>query len=156
MYRVLFVCSGNTCRSPLAKALFDKAVNGDDKANGKMGAGSCGTSTHFQEKVQPNAVEAGKKLGVDISDHLSNCFDPAYLGEFDLVIGMSKGHRDTIIKHFPEYASKVKTIYEFTTGDPASKDVQDPYGCDQDTYDKIAKELDDQVRLMVEKIKEII
>lgn len=156
MYRVLFVCSGNTCRSPLAKALFDKVVNEDSELKGKVGAGSCGISTHFQETVQPNAVTAGRKLGVDIADHRSNQFSPEYLKEFDVVIGMSKGHRDTITAHFPEFKDRVKTLYEFNTGDKDAKDVKDPYGCDQDTYDKIAGELNEQVRIAAEKIKKTL
>lgn len=154
MFKVLFVCSGNTCRSPLAEALLNKAVSEDEELKGKVAVSSCGTTTHFEDTVQPNAVEAGKKMGVDLAGYKSRQFTLDAAKFFDIIIGMTTGHRDIICARFPELKEKVFALYEFTTGEKDCKSVQDPFGCDLDTYEKVALELNEQIKLMLPKIKE--
>lgn len=156
MYKVLFVCSGNTCRSPLAEAMLRKAIEEDADLKGKVAVSSAGTSTHFEDIVQYKAVEAGAKYGVDLNGYKSRQFAPELLDMFDIVIGMSKGHRDIINAHFPETADKVVALYEYITDEKDCKDVKDPFGSDQETYDKIAKEIHDLVDLMLPKLKQSV
>ena len=59
MYKILFVCSGNTCRSPLAEALLTKYVNEDEALKDNVIVSSCGISAHFESLAEPNAVTAG-------------------------------------------------------------------------------------------------
>lgn len=154
MYKILFVCSGNTCRSPLAEALLNKAISEEADLKDKVVVSSCGTTTHFEDTVQPNAVEAGKKFGVDLAGYKSRQFTLDAAGMFDLIVGMTTGHRDIIGERFPELKDKVVALYEFTTGEKDCKNVQDPFGCDLATYEKVAAELAEQVKLMIPKIKE--
>lgn len=154
MYKILFVCSGNTCRSPLAEALLNKAVENDPQLKGNVIVSSCGTATHYEDTVQPNAVEAGAKLGVDLAGYKSRQFAPELADMFDVIIGMSKSHRDIIVARFPQLKEKTFALYEYTTGEKDCKNVQDPFGCGIDVYDKVAEEINQQVQLMLMKIKE--
>ena len=155
MYKVLFVCSGNTCRSPLAEGLLNKAVKEDMDLKDKVVVSSCGTATHYEDTVQPNAVAAGAKLGIDISGYKSRQFTPDAAAMFDVIIGMTKAHRDIIAERFPQLKEKTFALYEFTMGEKDCKNVQDPFGCDLQTYESVAQELNEQIRLMVIKLKEL-
>lgn len=153
MYKILFVCSGNTCRSPLAEALMNKVLN-EAGLKDQVAVSSCGTTTHYEDTVQPNAVEAGKKFGVDLTGYKSRQFTPEAAELFDVIIGMTTGHRDIICERFPELKDKVFALYEYTTGERECKSVQDPFGCDLDTYERVAGELNEQIQLMLPKIRE--
>lgn len=154
MYKVLFVCSGNTCRSPLAEALLKKAVSEDPQLKDQVVVSSCGTTTHEKDFVNFKAVEAGKKLGVNLEGFQSRQFTPDGAEKFDAIIGMTTAHRDIIAERFPELADKTYAIYEYTTGERDCMNVKDPYGCDEEVYDRVAKELESLVSLMLPVIKE--
>ena len=93
---------------------------------------------------------------VDLAGYKSRLFTPDAAAMFDAVIGMTKGHRDIIAARFPELKEKTFALYEFTTGEKDCKNIQDPFGCDLETYEAVAEELNNQIQLMVIKLKELV
>lgn len=144
--RVTFVCTGNTCRSPLAEGLMRKKL---DKLNiTSVEVTSAGLAAFPGDEVSVNSVNAAKSYGVDISDHRARPLSP-YMLDDGLFFCMSQSH----IAALSPYVSEDRL---FLLGNG----IGDPYGGNQKTYDKCAEEiysaLDAVVRIVIEKATEIL
>ncbi len=137
--RVLFVCTGNTCRSPMAEGIFNHL------SDGAISRGIYAEGTAASE----NAVKAMAKMGIDISSHVSTQLTVEDVKEADLVLTMTKGHKAVVLNAVPEAKDKVFTLGEYAGG----SDVSDPYGGSEEIYDACAKELYNYIERIVEKLK---
>ena len=131
MSEILFVCTGNICRSPMAEGLL-KAMQSD------FSVSSAGVSSMEGWNAMPEAIDVMREHGVDISDHSARQVTEEMVRDADLVLGMTRRHRE-ILKHtFPEAEGKIFTLKEFAgTG----VDIEDPYGRSRDYYELIAREI---------------
>ena len=112
---ILFICTGNTCRSPMAEA-FAKSLG--------LKASSCGT--HADQGLPASKHAKDVLLGeyeLDISNHSSRPISEALLQEATVIIAMNKDHEEYISQNFPNHMARVHAL-----------EVADPYGCDYDTY----------------------
>jgi len=137
--RVCFVCTGNTCRSPMAEAVFNhifrvpeicSACDPDKLPTRTVRATSAGLFA-LGDPIAENAVRALEAAGIpsrpdnDYRGHISRSVNPEIMAECDIVIGLSGSHAMQLISFFPQYASKV-TCFPF--------DIPDPYGGDEEDY----------------------
>lgn len=132
--KILFVCTGNTCRSPMAEGLA--RMLGQAK-NLSVDALSAGLFAAYGAKVSPEAVEAVKDL-VDISSHQSRPLKVELVKTADLVIAMTEDHKKVLLRQFPNDSEKIKTLAEWA-GERG--DVLDPYGGSQATYNECAQQI---------------
>ena len=147
--KVLFVCTGNTCRSPMAEALLKDKIKNSDL---DITVDSCGINVYESESINPKACDALKTLGVDNIIHFSRQFIKKDIDESDLVLTMTQFQKTSLIKIFPDYKYKVFTILEYTRD---SKDeVSDPYGKSQIFYNFCANEINVLCDELLEILKE--
>src|ERR1043166_4956942 len=130
MKTVLFVCTGNVCRSPMAEGIFRQAVHG--RGYRVMSAGLGATDG---QPPSTYAVEAVRELGIDISSQRSRMLTPEMVQQADYIFGMTHSHVDTVTLLYPQAAEKTFLLREFDeTLDFFEKDISDPIGGSYDVY----------------------
>ncbi|MEK6677526.1 MAG: Sua5/YciO/YrdC/YwlC family protein, partial [Planctomycetota bacterium] len=146
--RILFVCTGNTCRSPMAAGLARKMLAGrigcavvDLPVRGVL-VESAGTSGGVG-RASTEAVAAMERRGVDLSDHSSSSLKVEMLQQSDYVFAMTRSHRETALAMVPSAADRIHLLID-------EEDIQDPMGSSIQEYDvcaeKIAKGLEKRMR----------
>ena len=139
MKTILFICTGNVCRSPMAEALFRRAVAG----RGDFRALSAGLGAMDGQPPTAHSVTAMRELGVDISGQRSRALTANLLREADFVFGMTHGHVDTIGLLYPAAAEKTFLLCEFDESlEPFEKDISDPIGSPYDVYVDCRKQIE--------------
>ncbi|MDD3364492.1 MAG: low molecular weight protein arginine phosphatase [Syntrophomonas sp.] len=148
MITILFVCTGNTCRSPMASALLLKKwqEKSENLKPGEIQVWSAGLVTHDDLPASPQAIEAMREEGIDISLHRSSHLRESHIREADLILTMTTSQRDNMLDRFPDIDAYLYTLGEFT-GDEAGE-VLDPYGQDMDTYRRSLS----QLKLLVDRL----
>jgi glycine hydroxymethyltransferase len=131
MKTILFICTGNVCRSPMAEALFRHAVKG----RGDFHAISAGIGAMDGQAPTPHSVRAMRELGVDISGQRSRMLTTELVRSADIILGMTHGHVDTVALLYPAVAEKTFLLREFDeTLEPYEKDISDPIGSPYEIY----------------------
>ena len=120
---ILFVCSGNTCRSPMACALARAAG---------VDAQSAGLSAWPGAPATPQAIRAAARLGADLSGHRARQVDEALLSQARQIWVMTDGIRAALCAMYPAFEARVDVL------EPA---IPDPYGRDDAAYDRCAQSL---------------
>src|SRR5438105_3848124 len=131
MKTILFVCTGNVCRSPMAEGIFRQAVKG----RGNYRVLSAGLGAMEGQPPSAYAVQAVKELGIDISAQRSRMLAPDLVQQADYIFGMTHSHIDTVMLLYPHAAEKTFLLREFDeTLDLFEKDISDPIGGSYETY----------------------
>src|SRR5271154_6412867 len=131
MKTILFICTGNVCRSPMAEGLFRKATGG----RGEFRIFSAGLGAIDGQPPTPHSVTAMKEIGIDISAQRSRALTVDLVRQADFIFGMTHGHVDTIALLYPPAAEKTFLLREFDdTLEPFEKDIPDPIGSPYDIY----------------------
>lgn len=140
MTRILLVCTGNTCRSPMAEALFLKLLQENaDEIQQEIEIASAGLYTISDLPASEEAIMIMEREGLDITGHRSRVLDVHMLDDADLILTMGSNHRDEILERFPETESKVYTLGEYAGF--AGVDIKDPIGGGSEAYQKCARQL---------------
>src|ERR1700732_3513156 len=127
---VLFVCTGNVCRSPMAEGLFRKMIAG----RSDLKVSSAGVSTYPGQSPSPHAVEVLAQVGIDISATRSKPLTERLVQEATWIIAMTRSHLDSIFYQYPEAAEKTYLLREFEPG-AESFDIADPIGMGIEAYE---------------------
>jgi protein-tyrosine phosphatase len=127
MYRVLFVCTGNICRSPSAEGIFRHMVEEAGLAH-LIGADSAGThGYHVGEPPDARSLAAAKARGYDLSALRARKVGKQDFAEFDLLVAMDRGHQSILTRLAPgDGAHKVRLMMSFASG-TGYDEVPDPY-----------------------------
>jgi glycine hydroxymethyltransferase len=131
MKTVLFVCTGNVCRSPMAEGIFRQSV----RSRGDYRVVSAGLGAMEGQPPSPYAVQAVKELGIDISALRSRMLTAELVQQADYIFGMTHSHLDTVAMLYPQAAEKSFLLREFDeTLGSFEKDISDPIGGSYDVY----------------------
>lgn len=158
--RILFVCTGNTCRSPMAAALFSHAWHRAHPAGTTdtepPAVGSAGTGAAQGMPASEGAVAAMAELGIDLSDHRSQPLTAAAVADADLVLTMTVRHKQQVLEMAPAAAGRVFTLREYVgaaADDAAAADIADPFGGDVAVYGATAAEIAAAIELLIKEIE---
>src|SRR5258708_1974857 len=131
MKTILFVCTGNVCRSPMAEGIFRQVMKGRRDSQ----VMSAGIGAMEGQAPSPYAVQAVKELGIDISKQRSRQLTSELVQEADYIFGMTHSHVDTVFLLYPQAAEKTFLLREFDeTLDIFEKDISDPIGGSYEIY----------------------
>ena len=119
--KILFVCTGNTCRSPMAEGLFKKIITEKNIDNAECS--SAGLFAMTGDEVSKNSVEACERFGVDISSHRARRITSYILDETDKFVCMTNDHAASLSLYVP--SEKIIVLGE---------GIPDPYGGNIETY----------------------
>ncbi|WP_459502001.1 low molecular weight protein arginine phosphatase [Bacillus sp. C1] len=145
MKRVLFVCTGNTCRSPMAEALLRHY--GEEKFEVK----SAGVFASPGSDASLHAKDALAEKGIKEA-HASQQITEELLEWADMVLAMTESHKQLVLGYYPSASEKVDTFYEFVEG--TSKDISDPFGGSFSIYQSTLEEMEKLVQTLLEKHSE--
>ncbi len=139
-WTMLLVCSGNTCRSPMAEGIARKLAASrwglapDDLESAGIRIISGGVFTGGGSPASPQAVHAAAQMGIDIAGHRSRPVGPDLVNEVDVIYCMTRSHQQAIIEMMPSAVDKT-----FLLDEP--NDIEDPIGADDEAYERTAAEI---------------
>ncbi|CFX02729.1 Protein-tyrosine phosphatase/arsenate reductase [Syntrophomonas zehnderi OL-4] len=150
MKHILFVCSGNTCRSPMAESLFLQQLKKAGDADIVCEVQSAGVFAGAGLPASSEAIQVTRELGLNLSTHRSQVLRQDHLDWADLVLTMTDSHRQYILSRFEVPVRKVYTLTEFAGVGRA--DVLDPYGAGIDMYRQCLDQLQTLIELIIKQI----
>ncbi|MCY6958773.1 low molecular weight protein arginine phosphatase [Clostridium brassicae] len=145
--QVLFVCTGNTCRSCMAESIFNSVSNLDN-----VKAISAGIAVVPGSKTSKNtSLLIKENFSIDLSDRYSVQLKEEMLKECDLILTMTSYIKDILVERFQQHKEKIYTLSEYVN---FKEDIIDPYGGDLEVYRDTFDILKEAICLLLNKIKE--
>ena len=144
--KILFVCTGNTCRSPMAASLFNKL-----RTDSVWTAESAGVAAFSGDPISPGARQVlSDRYQIDASRHEARPVTTTMIQEADLVLTMTSQHRDLLRRAFPAASGKISGLAEFAG--LAGQEISDPFGGPISTYEQTASEIEEFICRILPKL----
>ncbi len=142
--RLLFVCTGNTCRSPLAEHFFLRLARDAGLA---CAASSAGTQAAPGAPLSRGAADVFAARGIGPIEHHARLVDKSLLKESDVIYVMELAHRNDLLARFPEAKAKILVLREAAGLSPV--DIADPVGADAAAYQAFAAAIEEALQIIV-------
>ena len=149
---IIVVCTANICRSPMAAALLQHALAAQPEPLRSLKVVSAGVAARAGDPVSENSVISLKKVGLDISKHVSRPLTQPMLDEAVLVLGMTESHR-AMIQFQAEPPPKNLHLFREFMPQRGDKEIGDPFGGPLRLYESTRDEMVEAIPSLVEFLK---
>ena len=140
-YQVLFVCAGNTCRSPLAAALLRRALG----AESGVRVESAGVVAVPGSPATRHAQDVAQRAGLDLTEHRARRLDDPLLVTSDLILTMDSYELEVIRQRVPGAADRLGLLSDYARERPTGEGIPDPFGGSLEAYEECLRRLEENV-----------
>ena len=152
MQKIMFVCTGNICRSAMADKMLAKRIK---EENMNIEVYSSGTFAEDGDYPTIEAIETMEEYGVDLKQHRATNIRKSNIEEMDLILCATTNHRSMVLQLYPSLAGKVYTMKEYVGEIQNGIDISDPWGYDLAVYRKCAAEIEKIIEKIIDKMKNV-
>ena len=149
MPSVIFVCTANVCRSPMAMGLFLARLG---KERGNWRVESAGTWASDGQPAAENTLRVVAEQGVDLREHRSRPINGALLEQFDLILAMEQNQKEALRIEFPGISPRIFLLSEMIG---SVYDIKDPMSGDFSDFQNTAEEIEDILEKGFDRIREL-
>jgi protein-tyrosine-phosphatase len=151
-YNLLFVCTGNTCRSPMAAAIAEAAVR--ERGWTHVSVASAGVAAGFASEASPLALDVVREHGLDLSAHRSQQLSADIVEWADLILVMSPSHLFSVSDMGG--GEKVALLTDFVEGDGLGEPIEDPFGSDYEAYERAYEQIERAIGGVLARLEPIL
>ncbi len=171
MIRILYVCTGNTCRSPMAEYITLRLAK-EYNLSDRISVSSAGVAALPGAAMAPAAVSALARRGIENTEiHQAGRATEDRIANADLILAMSTAHKEALVARYPGARDRIYTLLEYVSSLPPSaaadvnderggfmnqshgSDIADPFGGGDDVYELTAAEIEDAVRRLLDHLR---
>ena len=140
--KIMFICTGNICRSAMAHAMFEKMVKEQNK---NVQVYSCGIYAQNGDIPTYEAIETMNEYGINLRNHRATNIRRSRIKEMDIILCATESHKQSVLHMYPKLKEKVFTMKEYAKLDNNGQDmdIKDPWGYDMNVYQNCAREIEE-------------
>ncbi len=137
--KIMFICTGNICRSAMAEAMLKKMIEGEENIE----VCSAGIYADTGDIPTQDAIEVMKDYNIDLTKHRATNIQDSEIEKMDLILCATRSHKLAVIQEYPNLKDKVYTIKEYAgfSKEGNNFDISDPWGYNKKVYEECAKEI---------------
>ena len=140
IYRVVFVCTGNTCRSPMAEGLLKKMV--EEQGAQMVNVTSAGTHAVDGQPANFLAISVSSMNEINLLKHRARLITKKIMERSDLIFALAQNHYDFLAAKFPKYIHKVHLLKNYAREEPLEEaDVFDPIGAEGEVFREVFEDI---------------
>ncbi len=147
--KIMFICTGNTCRSAMAQAMLEKMLKEKNKYN--IQVYSCGISAYNGDFPTENAIETMKEYKIDLTNHRATNIFSSNIEEMDLILCATTSHKNIVLSNYENLKDKIFTLKEYV-GIKDDPNIKDPWGYTLEVYEECAREINKCLEKLIEKL----
>ena len=147
--KIMFICTGNICRSAMAHAMFEKMVKEQNK---NVQVYSCGIYAQNGDIPTYEAIETMNEYGIDLRNHRATNIRNSNIEEMDVILCATENHKNMVLNLYPNLKGKVFTMKEYVGDTENGINISDPWGCNITIYRMCASELSKIVEKIIKKL----